>query len=216
MIVDKVVLAATARVRSTQGPRIGTAQEPDGRRRTCRVNWPTAQAVLPKNANCSSSRVTRQVVLPNRAVAVSSRLSCRFAVRYLNVEKAMWHKAFESDEVNNIIQALGVRFGVEGEEDSKKANIDKLRYHKVIIMTDADVDGSHIDTLDHDIVLPLYASGYSGRTLIHSHTRRCTNVPRVRLASIAIPTKSVRRSCRSMATEQKTVSTLSDIKVWEK
>ena len=67
--------------------------------------------------------------------------------KILNVEKAMWHKAFESDEVNNIIQALGVRFGVDGEEDSKKANIDKLRYHKVIIMTDADVDGSHIDTL---------------------------------------------------------------------
>ena len=67
--------------------------------------------------------------------------------KILNVEKAMWHKAFESDEVNNIITALGVRFGVDGDDDSKKANIDKLRYHKVIIMTDADVDGAHIDTL---------------------------------------------------------------------
>ena len=67
--------------------------------------------------------------------------------KILNVEKAMWHKAFESDEVNNIITALGVRFGVDGDDDSKKANIDKLRYHKVVIMTDADVDGSHIDTL---------------------------------------------------------------------
>ena len=66
--------------------------------------------------------------------------------KILNVEKAMWHKAFESDEVNNIIQALGIRFGLNG-EDSKEANIDKLRYKKVIIMTDADVDGSHIDTL---------------------------------------------------------------------
>ena len=57
----------------------------------------------------------------------------------------MWHKAFESDEVNNIIQALGIRFGMG--EDSKEANLDKLRYHKVIIMADADVDGQHIATL---------------------------------------------------------------------
>jgi DNA gyrase subunit B len=58
----------------------------------------------------------------------------------------MWHKAFESDEVNNIIQALGVRFGLDP-EDSKKANIEKLRYHKIIMMADADVDGAHIGTL---------------------------------------------------------------------
>ena len=72
--------------------------------------------------------------------------------KILNVEKAMWHKAFESDEVNNIIQALGIRFGVQkegetGEVDSKEANIDKLRYHKIVIMADADVDGQHIATL---------------------------------------------------------------------
>ena len=59
----------------------------------------------------------------------------------------MWHKAFESDEVNNIIQALGIRFGVGDDADSKEANIEKLRYHKVVIMADADVDGQHIATL---------------------------------------------------------------------
>ena len=66
--------------------------------------------------------------------------------KILNVEKVMWHKVFESESVMNIIQSIGVRFGVDGEDD-KEANIDKLRYDKIIIMTDADVDGSHIDTL---------------------------------------------------------------------
>ena len=62
------------------------------------------------------------------------------------MERQQWHKAFESEEVNNIIQALGVRFGVDS-EDSKQVNLEKLRYHKVILMTDADVDGRHINTL---------------------------------------------------------------------
>ena len=65
--------------------------------------------------------------------------------KILNVEKAMDHKVFESEQIRNIYTALGVTVGTE--EDSKALNLSKLRYHKVIIMTDADVDGSHITTL---------------------------------------------------------------------
>ena len=65
--------------------------------------------------------------------------------KILNVEKAMQHKIFENEEIKNIYTALGVRVGTE--EDSRALNLEKLRYHKVIIMCDADVDGSHIETL---------------------------------------------------------------------
>ena len=65
--------------------------------------------------------------------------------KILNVEKAMQHKVFENEEIRNIFTALGVTIGTE--EDSKALNIEKLRYHKVVIMCDADIDGSHIATL---------------------------------------------------------------------
>ncbi len=65
--------------------------------------------------------------------------------KILNVEKALQHRVFENEEIKNIYTALGVTVGTE--EDSKALNLEKLRYHKVIIMTDADVDGSHIATL---------------------------------------------------------------------
>jgi DNA gyrase subunit B len=65
--------------------------------------------------------------------------------KILNVEKAMQHKVFENEEIRNIFTALGVSIGTE--DDSKALNMDKIRYHKIIIMTDADVDGSHIATL---------------------------------------------------------------------
>ena len=70
--------------------------------------------------------------------------------KILNVEKAMAHRVFETEEIKNIFTALGVSYGTE--EDSKALNMEGLRYHKIIIMTDADVDGSHIDTL----ILTLY------------------------------------------------------------
>src|SRR6056297_3690791 len=65
--------------------------------------------------------------------------------KILNVERAMLHKIFENDEIKNIFTALGVSIGTE--EDSKELNLEKRRYHKIVIMTDADVDGSHIATL---------------------------------------------------------------------
>ena len=65
--------------------------------------------------------------------------------KILNVEKAMQHKVFENEEIRNIYTALGVTIGTE--EDSKELNLEKLRYHKIVIMCDADVDGSHISTL---------------------------------------------------------------------
>jgi DNA gyrase subunit B len=65
--------------------------------------------------------------------------------KILNVEKAMQHKIFENEEIKNIYTALGVRVGTE--DDSRALNMEKLRYHKIIIMCDADVDGSHIQTL---------------------------------------------------------------------
>jgi DNA gyrase subunit B len=144
LIVDKVILAATARVAARKA------------RESVQRKSPMAGGGLPGKladcadkdaANCELFIVEGDSAGGSAKQGRSRQYQAILPIRgkIFNVERVMWHKAFEHEEVNNIIQALGVRFGLG--EDSKEANYDKLRYYKTIIMTDADVDGSHIDTL---------------------------------------------------------------------
>ena len=144
MIVDKVILAATARIAARKARESVQRKSPmtggglPGKLADCSNKDPKECEIFLVEGDSAGGSAKQgrdrftQAILPLRG-------------KILNVEKVMWHKVFESESVMNIMQAIGVRFGIEG--DSKEANIEKLRYDKIIIMTDADVDGSHIDTL---------------------------------------------------------------------
>jgi DNA gyrase subunit B len=144
-ICEKVILAATARIAARKARESVQRKSPmtggglPGKLADCSKKDPKECEIFlvegdsaGGSAKAGRDRET-QAILPLRG-------------KILNVEKVQWHRVFESESVMNIIQSIGVRFGVDG-EDSKEANVDKLRYDKIIIMTDADVDGSHIDTL---------------------------------------------------------------------